>query len=761
MGKLLEELKRRKVFRVVAVYSVAAWVLIQVADTVLPALQMPAWTVSFVTILFILGFPIAVILAWAYEVTPEGIKSDSLAQPAQAVPIAVVHPINYVILGIVLLVAGFQFADRFLFVGQQSANQSALNLQADQGTNVMRASINLDQLLPRLGRSGARTQLAITADGSKLIYSNVVATLDGAGEQVFVKNLVTQQTRMIYEGTLGFNYPRISPDDRSVLLSSVTDLIIVPIDTGLSQTIVLDKYAGTPGAWLSSEEIVYTELDGSLHQKSLLTGVDVGLTPPREGRVHALPHVLPGGDKILYIDTEAFDGSSAKVNIIDLSDNSTKTIIEGGYLAQYVPSGHIVFLRDGALLAAPFDIATSEIIGPIVQTVDGIDSQSDRILGSYTISDRGRLVYLQGEESKRGDRVLVWVDRLGEIEEIPVPPGTYTDPELSPDGQSLALTLTQADGSSDIWVYDLSRETFARRTFVGNARNSKWTPDGTELVYQLSAALGRGPIWSISSDGSGQAKQILATAATPDSFSAIDGKLHYLDGIIGRSNINSLTFSDNAWISAPLVSSQDNIWGGAVSPNGRWIALVSDESDRGQVYVRPYPDIENGKWQISTRGGREPMWGPNGDELFFLTVAGVLMSVTIDGGQTFSSGIPQPLLTGFDYDAYDPPNYAVSNDGQRFIQFQVGNNIMSAGIETGPATLTVVENWFEELKRLAPLIHSECLLLAVSSTGQCNTGIKSSSRRFIFQCFSWPLIQFSRDLVPLHLSVNRKVCAFR
>ncbi len=360
-----------------------------------------------------------------------------------------------------------------------------------------------------------------------------------------------------------------------------------------------------------------------------------------------------------------------------------------------------MFLRDGDLLAAPFDPEAMEVTGTIARVVEGIHSTPMRPSGSFTFSDTGRLVYLQGAEIFIPESKLTWVNRQGETEAIQLPAGLYEDPDLSPDGQSLALTSWQDDGRSDIWVYDLARGTFGPRTSSGNARTPKWTSDGFQLIYVQVTAFRSGELWITNADGTGQPERILAGPANFLEFSKYDGKIIYSARPDGTYSINTLGLSDGSWISAPLDLPRLS-WGQRVSPDGRWIAFTMTAPNRNEVYVSPYPDTESNRWPISTQGGQYPQWGPDSDELFYLQNDGSLMSVNIDTDNSFSPGIPQQLLTDFHMTFPNNSNYVVSDDGQRFIRFEIPDEQQLTELDTEPATLTVVENWFEELKRLAP-----------------------------------------------------------
>lgn len=701
MGNLFKEIKRRKVFRVAAIYAVVAWVLIQVADTIAPLMNLPESAPSLVLFLLIILFPIALFLAWAYEVTPDGVKPETGFSSTQIAPgNSTDRKLIYLILGLVIVVAGFQISDRVLF----NDSQAGPDVTATTNTltsSVMRSSIILNHALPRAS-SGIATIPTLTADGSRLFYS-IASEPGAASSRIQERNLITGESRNFFDGVLS-GWSVLSPDGQRLLMVGINEFFIASLQGTISQSISLVKMNGPPGEWLNDGEILYTAQDGSIHRKSLTGSLDEPLADSAPGSRSRYPHRLPGGQAFLFVEANA---ASSQVKVYDLARGESRLLIDNADMPRYAPSGHLVFIREGDLWAAAFNLASLDVVGAPVRVVAGIDSLPNIGAASYAFSQSGRLVYLPGGEYSPNLQGFKWMDRAGNAEEIPLPPGEYLRPALSPDGQAIALRLDQ-EGSRDIWVYDLNRQTLGRRTFSGNATRPIWSPDGRQLFYRESDINGAN-IWSVNADGTGQPQQVSNVPfARPISFSSIDGKLLYREGPPGDFNIHTLTYRDDAWISTPLINTDYNTWGAVVSPNGRWVAYVSDESGRYEIYVRPYPDIENGKWQISSNGGREPQWGPNGDELFFIesqtNFYGSLFSVAVDDANGFSPGTPQQLLEGVQL-AGNSPNYDVSNDGERFLLFS-GSSLRQeaeSDLEQLPdVELVVVENWFEELKRLVP-----------------------------------------------------------
>jgi eukaryotic-like serine/threonine-protein kinase len=337
----------------------------------------------------------------------------------------------------------------------------------------------------------------------------------------------------------------------------------------------------------------------------------------------------------------------------------------------------------------------------------------------FGLSSQGSLVYVPAPGGvQAAQRRLVWVSRNGTEQSLAAPARAYLEPRLSPDGRRVAVTLEEQE--IQIWLYDLSRETLSRLTFEGG-NNPVWTPDGKRIAFRSTA---EGPstvnlFWQLA-DGSGGRERLTISEHIQgaDSWSP-DGQLlafTELDPATKR-DIWVLRLSDPSHSSgqAPSASSlRDSGQAGQVrkpqpflrtpsdesaarfSPDGRWLAYVSDESGRYEIYVQPYPG-PGGKWQISTEGGTEPVWNPNGRELFYRN-GGRMMVVDITTRPSFAVGRPRMLFEGGQYmppaGPYPYPfaNYDVSPDGQRFLMVTR---------ESKPQ-INVVLNWFEELKQKVP-----------------------------------------------------------
>jgi Tol biopolymer transport system component len=319
------------------------------------------------------------------------------------------------------------------------------------------------------------------------------------------------------------------------------------------------------------------------------------------------------------------------------------------------------------------------------------------------VSDTGALVYVSGPQA--ANRTLVWVDRAGDEEPIPVPPRrAYTYAQLSPDNTHIALDVRQEE--RDVWIWDLARQTLQRLTFdPGPNRGPVWMPDGRRVLFSQMDD-GFEEIFSQAADGAGMAeavtkgikRNIQPTAVLPDGT----GVLFTQGG--GTRDIGLATLGGPVAAGKWLLASPASETNATVSPDGRWIAYQSDESGREEIYVRPFPAVTTGRWQISTTGGTRPLWSRDGRELFYLaqgstpgTIAA--MAVAVSSGASLSVGPPAKLFEG----AYLTPQhgrqvYDVSKDGKRFLMIKAA----AADAAAPPPQIIVVQNWVEELRQLVP-----------------------------------------------------------
>ena len=363
-------------------------------------------------------------------------------------------------------------------------------------------------------------------------------------------------------------------------------------------------------------------------------------------------------------------------------------------IPRYATSGHLIYAQGANLMAAPFDPQRLQLTGAAVPVIEGVLSLWLTGGMQYGISSSGSLVYVPGAAAT-AER-LVWVSRNGTEQILAAPPHNYTFPRVSPDGRRVAVAITEQE--TQTWLYDFARDTLTRFTFSGDLNYvTAWTPDGKRIAFRSNKEGPQNIFWQLA-DGSGGLEQLTTSEYTqiPRSFSP-DGQL------LAFTERNSTTGYDNIWVlrmsdhkAQPFLKTPFNESVPSFSPDGHWLAYISDESGRYEVYVQPYPG-PGGKYQISTDGGTEPVWNPNGKELFYRR-GDKMMAVDITTQPSFSAGKPKMLFQG----SYVPttatvPLYDVSPDGERFLMIKGSEQAQAA-----PTQINVVLNWFEELKRRVP-----------------------------------------------------------
>jgi serine/threonine-protein kinase len=394
--------------------------------------------------------------------------------------------------------------------------------------------------------------------------------------------------------------------------------------------------------------------------------------------------------------------TSSATFAVDLGTGEWRRVVDG-WLARYTPTGHLVYATEGgALMGGRFDPDEATLVGGAVPIVDGA--------GVFALSDDGTLLY-NFLPAGASELELMWVDRSGVAR--PVSPGWAFDPspntgnrswKLSPDGTRLAVKIL-TDLGPDIWIKPLPDGPLSRLTFYeGEDRFARWSDDGTTVTF-LSDRGGSMQVWRRRADGTGDAELVLdrETRGLNEGFWAPGGEWLLLrtggvGGITGGRNIYAMRPGvDTALV--PLATTEYDESAVAFSPDGRWMAYQSNETGRREVYVRPFPDVDRGKWQISTGTGRAPIWASSGREIFYLTDDGGIMAATVDPGPPFAV-TERRLLFEIGPEYYFANNTAtwdVAPDDQTFLMAR------STGSSTGTDRVFVmVVNFFEELEARVP-----------------------------------------------------------
>ena len=545
-----------------------------------------------------------------------------------------------------------------------------------------------------------RGELDLSTDGSLMVYRGRGAE---GQPQLWMRRWDALEATVI-GNTEGAYSPAISPGGREVAFGASGSIRVVPLQGGVTRT--LTDSANCCPSWSPEGDWVYyfnlslglSRVPASGGPSEVVTQVDTAAGDA----INVWPDVLPGGRGVLYMAAGP-GNTNQRIQALDLETGEIKDLTPG-QTPHYSPTGHLLFMEanEGTLLAAPFDAKNLELTGAAVPLAEGV-RQHPQAWPFFALSQSGRLVYRTG--SSGGLHTPVWVERDGTFREID--PGwqfpgnnNLSSLALSPDGTRLVASITE-DGTTDLWVKQLDTGPLFRLTFEGTEnRRALWSPDG-QFVTFVSNRAGQGDLWRKRADGSGQAELVLDRERSiqefvysPDGtwliFVESDGRTLNADIYAIRPGVDS--------VATPLVTDGFRAHEISLSPDGRWLAYTwrEDAVADTEVYVRPFPNVDGGRWQVSTTRGDEAVWAHNGRELFYQGsgTPGVQMVADIIADPSFAVGQRRVL---FPLEAYQIGNghagYDVSPDNQRLLMLKVVEQ---------DNQLILVDNFFEELKERVP-----------------------------------------------------------
>ncbi len=536
---------------------------------------------------------------------------------------------------------------------------------------------------------GSDGPLVVSQDGRHVVY----VAANGSGRQLYVRAIGDLTPRAL-PGTDGARAPFFSPDGQWVGFFAGGRLKKTPLAGGTPTTLG-DAYYARGGAWGTHGEIVYST--------SMLSGLfsisDAGGTPRAVTTIdhlagddaHGWPQWLPDGRTLLFT-VFAWVRETSEIVAVDLETGARRLVMRNALFARYVPAasgaatGHVVFVRNGTLVAAPFDPRGTGPAGEPVAVVEGVRQ------GQFDISASGRLVYVP-ESGEALEYSLAWVDRSGEARAFTEQKRGYEDLHLSPDGRRLAVTIEESGANypAHVWLADAARGTATRITFEGFSRDPVWAPDGASVIFGSKRGESTYGLYRQRVDGRSAAELIWAspTPLWPDPQSVTP------DAKTVTFNTKGQGTGDDIWVlsleaghaARPIVQSAANEWAGRVSPDGRWLAFNSDESGRVDVYVQPFPG-PGSKRLVSRDGGFNPIWSRDGRELFYRDGDRVL-AVDVETTSEFAVGNPVVLFAGRYRDT--GRDFDVSPDGTRFV-------MMRAETPRTTARMNVVLDWWQAFR---------------------------------------------------------------
>jgi Tol biopolymer transport system component len=547
--------------------------------------------------------------------------------------------------------------------------------------------------------------MALSPDGTRMAYLGRSASGE---EQIWIRDRNQLHARPL-SGTTHAGSLAFSPDGRQVTFigRDPAGLKTVSLEGG-TPTTVSDSLSSSGGTAWGRDGFLYTS--GGFNGKRGIVRVPVNGGTVEEitmvdTSTHALAHIypvlLPGSRGLLYA---IFYGptriTESDIAVVDLKTHISR-VLARGVRARYLPSGQVLVVRtDGSMVALPFDEKRLAITGAAVPILAGVEIVGG-YLAEFDISETGDLAYYAGEPRNIREPVQpVWVTRTGASSPIdsawhfgrPFNGGLA----LSPDGRQLALAIA-GDNTADIWIKQLDHGPLSRLTFEEFLKyRPTWSPDGRAVTYIADPGNNNAVVYRKRADGSGAPERLYGNDhSIAEALWSHDGKWLVLRNTLPSRDLVAMRPGVDSTPVPIVASPKFEERAATLSPDGRFIAYQSDETGKDEIYVRPFPRADDGRWQLSTSGGSEPLWSRSGREIFFRTPSGELMSTPVTTTPSFSPGTPKVLFStkGFAraaaYRAYD-----VTPDDQRFVMLRA---LDDSAVQQS-SQLVFVDNWLAELQ---------------------------------------------------------------
>jgi len=463
--------------------------------------------------------------------------------------------------------------------------------------------------------------LALSADGRRLVFT----AINRAGQSsLWVRSLDSLVNRQL-PGTEDASYPFWSPDGRSIGFFANGRLKTVPAAGGSIQ-ILCDVGEGRGGAWNHDGTILYSVNREGIYRIGTAGGKPV-VAAQIEGASHRWPYFLPDGRHFLY-PVRSFAKEEESGIYLGLLDSHEKKQILTGLIGrvEYAAPGYLLFVRQDSLVAQAFDAEKQHIQGEAFPVIDGIGFEGTTAYSPFSVASNGMLATYNFDVKSQ----LIWFDRTGTKVGSLGGPGSYAAPNLSPDQRK--LLIGQSDPLTkyyDLWIFDLSKETSSRFTFEPtNEIPGVWSADNNQIVFTTNRLPGAIDLYQKPSSGMGQEKVLLHSTETKIVTDlSRDGRYVLYEKLAakGRSDLWILPLTGQQ-SPQPLLETEANEKQGQFSPDGKWIAYVSDETGKKEIYVRSFPPSTGGKWQISREGGEQPRWRSDGKEMYYVASDRKLMA---------------------------------------------------------------------------------------------------------------------------------------
>jgi serine/threonine-protein kinase len=529
------------------------------------------------------------------------------------------------------------------------------------------------------------SQVAISPDGQTVVFV-------GPGQpekQLYRRDLASLESVPI-PGTEEGDTPFFSPDGRWLAYMQGNRLRKLDLLTGAAVTLTsLDRSALITGATWSTRDTIFLALEavGGLFALPAAGGQLIPLSANDTTSLFWWPSLLPGEEWLIVGVLDAGgDGTTGTVVAVSIGTGEVRKLVDGAFFGQYLDDGLLLLmLPDGTLVTTdidPFDPRPSDVRQPVREVIARNASQGPHL----AVARNGTAVFLSGGEALN---TVVLVDKQGTETPLLTSPKEYKDPRFSPDGRRLAFEIAQGN-EGDLWIYERDQATLTRVTFGSENLYPVWSPDGKRLAY-TSRQSGIAGLWWKPLDGSGTEEQLLAGAELrfPGSITPDGSTLFYRETAAATGfDIHGVSLTGER-TSTPVLVTPFNESSPEISPDGRWLAYVSDQSGRNEVYVRRWPGGA-AEWQISTDGGTEPVWDPDGRTLYFRRTPS-LIAATLALSETALTVVRRDsLFSGPYFENVRWPEYDLSPDGEQFVFIKLGDSTVRP---------VVVLNWIEQIER--------------------------------------------------------------
>jgi len=537
--------------------------------------------------------------------------------------------------------------------------------------------------------------IALSPDGNTIVYTVV----DGLNTTLYLKSLKNfKVTKLEGLGNVSGS-PFFSPDGNWIGFNADGQLKRVSVNDG-TVDVIFDQKAYRGAAWGYDNNIIYTPTYGSglsiIHLTRGTQKILTKLDTLKGERTHRWPQVLPDGKHVLFTIGNQNSPNShedADLAIVNMEDNTKHILSVKGEMARYIDPGYMIIAKNGKLIAAPFDLDNYKFLATPQPVLSDVEGDVGSGISYFGLSANGNIVYLKGTRNQ--SLQLVWADQKGRVETIELPENPYLLPRISPDGKKIAVNVGTQSASRDIWIYNTESSLFRRLTFGMTSLYPEWSKKNDGIYYmnlrgknlELTYVSLENGVTRIIKNFSSNVATSIASISKNDEYIILN--------TIGGSNLWKMDILNlNTKEIIKSTGEVDDFFGGNLSPDAKYLAYGTSETNIFEVYVTNFPEFEL-KWQVTNNGGFSPRWSADGKKLYYVSNNGKLMMVPIKYSPVFRPGKPIELfdVTQMLFPNDNNDNYDVSPDGERFLMIQ--NTSAQAQLNS----FNMIFNWTTELDK--------------------------------------------------------------